>query len=129
LGILDALEGLSFPETNLLVARIYLILGALQAKVPDVFWKPQKMFRFSLGYGLRREELVREEANPLVKSAPVKRLLAEHFGLSPAAQEDYLLRFFKASLERVRKSPFPPEPWIVGDPTSMEWLEGEEDLL
>lgn len=103
-GVWDALAGLSFPETNLLVARIYLILGALQAKVPDVFWEKQKMFRYYLGYGLKREEMVREEANPLVESVPVKRLLAEHFGLSPAAQEEYLLHFFKASLDRAKKS-------------------------
>lgn len=99
LGAWDVLPSLSLPEAHLHVARIYLALGYLQVNDADIFWRP----------GL-------SGVSPFVEPARVKPLLAEHFGLSLASQEAYLVWFSYAWDERAKESGFTPLP--------SQWKEG-----
>lgn len=74
LGAWDALESLAFSESDLLVARIYLVLGSLQVEAADVFWH--------------------------VEAEQVQHLLAQHFGLSRVEQEYSVQQFSRACKER-----------------------------
>lgn len=130
-GAWDVLDAFPFSETHLLVARIYLILGALQVTDSRIFYRSYEVFRYSLSSSLIREGMERVvEVDPLVESAPVKQLLAKHFGLSPAEQDDALLRFSKARYERERAfTDSSPVTRVSGNSTGIEWIEGEWDLL
>jgi hypothetical protein len=117
-GAWEALSAFSFPENHLLIARIYLILGTLQVNDSSIFYGLDRVFRYS-PRRFRYRDVMKEvtvvkdmvvEVDPLVESAPVKLLLAEHFALSAAQQEDYLLRCSQVWYERARESGFTPLP-------------------
>lgn len=104
LGVWDAFQSLHLPEDHLLVARIYLTLGALQINDGKIFYGENTFTLFcdSPAYLQDRASMEKQgiEVSPFVEPAKVKQLLAEHFGLSPTDQESYLMRFPKAWHER-----------------------------
>jgi len=110
----DALAVLRFPENHLLVARIYLVLGTLQVNDPEIFYGVMISTLFCVSAQCLRNRAIKEqvgmEADPFVEPARVKRLLTEHFGLSPTEQEEYLVRFPKAWNERATESQSVPHP-------------------
>lgn len=118
LGAWDALSPCPFPEKHLLVARIYLILGALQTNDSSIPYNLHHVFRQyptrSCNYDVMKNVIVWKdttlEVHPLVESAPIKQLLAEHFALSESEQEDYLLRCSQLWYERATESGFTPLP-------------------
>lgn len=96
LGVWDALEGLAFSESDLLVAQIYLVLGSLQGKTPDVFWHVDGVFH-------RFPWFWQREAYPLVEAEQVQRLLAQRFGLSRVEQDLSVQQFPGACKERSQR--------------------------
>ncbi len=110
LGAWDVLASLHLPEAHLLIARIYLILGSLQVRDPRVFYGDSASTLFhdtSLNVRSRAWEKKGIQAHSFatlfVDPVRVKSLLAEHFGLSPAEQEDALTRFSTALYERTKE--------------------------
>jgi hypothetical protein len=86
----------SFSESDLLVARVYLVLGSLQGKAPDVSWHVDGAFYCYPWFW-------QQEASPLGEAEQVQYLLAQHFGLSPAEQEHYVQQFSGACRERSQR--------------------------
>ncbi len=123
-GTWDALGSLHLPEAHLLVARIYLTLGSLQVRNPSIFYRvsTNTLFRDTpWNVKSRDQEAKGLKALPFttlfVDPARVKPLLGEHFGLSPAEQDDALARFSSAWYERRKEIPQDPPAgqWPVGD--------------
>lgn len=104
----DALSSIHLPPFHLHVARIYLVLGALQVNDLWIFYEnsPSTLFRDSPAYLQERATMKRAGIGvlPFVEPAPVKQLLAEHFGLSQAEQEAYLMQFPTAWYGRSKRA-------------------------
>jgi len=131
LGAWDALQFLHFPENHLLVARIYMILGALQVNDTGIFYEdtPYYLLHDSPSYLQTRARMEKAGVgvHPFVEPARVKRLLAEYFGLSLTEQEKYLVRYPKAWNERGKESHSvsPPEQWTIDPFLAADQLERE----
>lgn len=117
LGAWDALLSLDFPEAHVYVARVYQVLGALQVNDANIFDGPGVNYLFNDSPEYLRTRASMEQAGmgaePFVEPARAKGLLAEHFGLSAAAQQTYLEQFSHAWHERNKGSrlcPPPPAP-------------------
>lgn len=130
-GAWDALSACSFPENHLLVARIYLILGALQVNNPSIFYE-RDISGILLDTPLYLQIMAFNEdeegdVDPYVDREQVKWLLGEHFHLSPVQQEEYTVwRLPQAWYERATESGFTPAPrrWRENGP-----VEPDEDLF
>lgn len=143
LGAWYALLDLDLPEKRLLIATIYLALGALQVQNELIFYWDEASNLFSippavLGHPLfqesrlaklpaEKQERIKQmlasskeqwlAAHPFVEPTRVKQLLSRHLGFSETEQDQYLRCFPEALSERDKEShPAPTfDPFLDSD--------------
>lgn len=158
LGAWHALLDLDLPEKHLLVATIYLALGALQVQDASIFYSDGASRLFSgPPYALdhpylqkswlakhpsveperikqmlaRYNALVKEQwlaEHTFVEPARVKHLLAGHLGFSETEQEHYLQYFPQALHEREEESLPVPRKQWSGQSDSFDPFLDADDL-
>lgn len=134
LGAWHALLDLDLPEKRLLIATIYLALGALQVQNTLIFYGDEARDLFSVPSETWTnfwQEFWRERGveKPFVEPALVKQLLARHLGFSETEQDQYLWRFPEALSGRDKESrPAPQQQWSGQSDTFDPFLDSD-DLL
>jgi hypothetical protein len=156
LGAWHAPLDLDLPEKHLLIATIYLALGALQIQDPSIFYFDQARHLFSVPpyaqdfpwlqasrlaeLPLAKQERIKQAlerynalikesflARPYVEPTRVKQLLARHLGFSETEQDHYLWRFPEALSGRDKESrPVPWEQWSSQPDTFDPFLDSDD---
>lgn len=146
-----ALLDLDLPEKRVLIATIYLALGALQIQDPSIFYFHQAKELFSVSpslqefpwlqtgrlamFPLAKQKRIKQAldhiketflVHPHVEPARVKHLLARHLGFSETEQDHSLWRFPEALSERDKESrPVSWEQWSGQTDTFDPFLDAD----